>query len=114
MKLKIVPHELHLANPWKIASSKGSATHKTLVVELTNGDGLAAIGEAAPSSLYGESAAGVMDFLQRMDTSGLSFNNVSGSMAFLETLPKIPVAAKCALNIALAGRRGEAGAQTNS
>ena len=101
MKLKITPYQLQLANPWKIASSKGSGTHNTLVVELTDNDGLASIGEAAPSSLYGESAAGVMDFLQRMDASGLSFNDVPGSMAFLETLPKIPMAAKCALNLAL-------------
>jgi L-alanine-DL-glutamate epimerase-like enolase superfamily enzyme len=101
MKLKITLHELQLANPWKIASSKGSGVHKTLVVELTDADGFAAIGEAAPSRLYGESAAGVMNYLQRMDTSGLSFNDVPGSMAFLETLPHIPMAAKCALNIAL-------------
>jgi L-alanine-DL-glutamate epimerase-like enolase superfamily enzyme len=101
MKLKITLHELQLANPWKIASSKGSATHKTLVAELTDGDGLTGIGEAAPSSLYGESAAGVMEFLQRLDACGLSFDDVPGSMAFLETLPNIPIAAKCALNLAL-------------
>ena len=101
MKLKSYRCELLLANPWKIASSKGSGTHNTVIVELTDSDGLASIGEAAPSSLYGETAAGVLEFLSQMPTTGLAFNDVPGSMAFLDTLPNIPMAAKCALNLAL-------------
>jgi L-alanine-DL-glutamate epimerase-like enolase superfamily enzyme len=93
--------ELFLANPWKIASTNGSGSHRTVIVELTDADGVNAIGEAAPSSLYGESSDGVLEFLQQLDTAGLSFNNVPGSMAHLETVPGIPVAAKCALNLAL-------------
>jgi L-alanine-DL-glutamate epimerase-like enolase superfamily enzyme len=92
--------ELHLANPWKIASSKGSGTHKTVIVELTDG-GIQAIGEAAPSSLYGESAAGMLEFVDKMDHTGISFDDVAGSMKFLEALPGIPMAARCALNLAL-------------
>ena len=95
------PHELRLANPWKIASSKGSGIHQTVLVELTDAAGVHALGEAAPSSLYGESAAGVLKFLQTLDTSRLSFADVPGSQSFLESLPGIPVAAKCALNLAL-------------
>lgn len=101
MKLNAYRCELRLANPWKIASSQGSGTHNTVIVALTDHDGITSIGEAAPSSLYGESAAGVLDFLTHLDTSGLSFGDVPGSMAFLETRPNIPVAAKCALNLAL-------------
>jgi L-Ala-D/L-Glu epimerase / N-acetyl-D-glutamate racemase len=93
--------ELRLANPWKIASSKGSGTHRTVIVELTNADGLSALGEAAPSVLYGESAEGVLQTLARLDATKLSFTDVAGSMKFLETIPGIPVAAKCALNLAL-------------
>ena len=92
--------ELHLANPWKIASSPGSGTHRTVMVELSDA-GTNAIGEAAPSALYGESAEGTLKFLQQLDTAKLSFGDVPGSMGYLEKLAGIPVAAKCALNVAL-------------
>lgn len=99
-KLRIKICELNLVNPWKIASSKGSGTHKTVIVELSD-SGIDAIGEAAPSSLYGEAAAGTAEFLQRLDYRPLSFADVAGSMKYLDSLPGIPMAAKCALNIAL-------------
>jgi L-alanine-DL-glutamate epimerase-like enolase superfamily enzyme len=92
--------ELQLVNPWKIASSEGSESHQTVIVELTDG-GTHALGEAAPSILYGESAAGVCEFLQGIDHRQLSFGDVPGSMNHLSALPGIPVAAKCALNLAL-------------
>jgi L-Ala-D/L-Glu epimerase len=92
--------ELHLANPWKIASSNGSGIHRTVIVELSD-NGTDAIGEAAPSSLYGESAEGALNFLHRLDAAKLSFADIPGSMAYLEKLPRIPVAVKCALNLAL-------------
>jgi L-alanine-DL-glutamate epimerase-like enolase superfamily enzyme len=101
VKLSAHAYELHLTNPWKIASSKGSGTHRTVIVELTDGGSLSAIGEAAPSSLYGESADGMLKFLEQFDSKKLSFNDVPGSMAHLDTVPGIPVAAKCALNLAL-------------
>jgi L-Ala-D/L-Glu epimerase len=93
--------ELRLANPWKIASSKGSGTHRTVIVELTDAEGVSAIGEAAPSSLYGESVENVLPVIQSLDASKLSFADVDGSMKFLASLPKIPFAVKCALNLAL-------------
>ena len=92
--------ELHLANPWKIASSKGSGTHKTVIVELADGD-IQAIGEAAPSVLYGESAAGMIESLQRLDSRQLSFTDIPGSMDYLASLPGLPMASRCALNLAL-------------
>jgi len=98
------PYELSLANPWKIASSKssnGSGTHRTVIVELTDADGVTAIGEAAPSSLYGESADGLLKFLAQLDANRISFTDIPGSMAFLESIPGIPMAAKCVLNLAL-------------
>jgi len=100
VKLTARSCELHLANPWKIASSKGSGIHRTVIVELSDA-GTDAIGEAAPSSLYGESADGTIKFLQQIDSAKLSFADVPGSMAYLETLAGIPVAARCALNLAL-------------
>ena len=100
MKLNSRSCELRLANPWKIASAKGAGTGRTVIVELSE-SGTSAIGEAAPSILYGESAEGTLKFLQRMGTEKLSFADVPVSMAYLEQLPGIPVAAKCALNLAL-------------
>jgi L-alanine-DL-glutamate epimerase-like enolase superfamily enzyme len=100
VKLTSRSQELQLANPWKIASSKGSGTHRNVIVELSDG-GTDAVGEAAPSILYGESAEGVLNFLQRIETGKLSFTDVPGSMAYLDSVPGIPVAAKCALNLAL-------------
>jgi L-Ala-D/L-Glu epimerase len=101
VKLTAHPCELSLANPWKIASSKGSGTHRTVIVELADADGLNAIGEAAPSSLYGESADGVLKFFQSFDAEPISFADVPGSMAYLETIRGIPMAARCMLNLAL-------------
>ncbi len=102
-KLSACIVELHFVNPWKIASSQstgGSGTHKTVIVELSDSS-THAIGEAAPSSLYAESAAGTLAFLQSLDYCPLSFDDVPGSMTFLDSLPGIPMAAKCALNLAL-------------
>ncbi len=93
--------ELRLANPWKIASSNGSGTHRTVIVEITDADGTSAIGEAAPSSLYGESSDGVLNYLHKLDVEKISFDDVPGSMDYLEAAPGIPVAAKCVLNLAL-------------
>lgn len=93
--------ELRLANPWKIASTQGSATHRTVIVELTDADGVFALGEAAPSSLYGESVETVLPVIAGLDAAKLSFGDVAGSMAYLERVPGIPFAVKCALNLAL-------------
>jgi len=101
VKLIARPCGLLLANPWKIASSKGSGTHRTVIVELTDDDGIHAIGEAAPSSLYRESVETVLPVLEQLDVARLSFADVAGSMAYLETIPAIPLAAKCMLNLAL-------------
>jgi L-Ala-D/L-Glu epimerase len=101
VKLTARPCELLLASPWKITGTKGSGTHRTVIVELTDADGVSAIGEAAPSILYGESADGLLNFLSQLDAGKISFADVPGSMNYLESLPVIPVAAKCVLNLAL-------------
>lgn len=100
VKLICRSHELHLANPWKIASSKGFGTHRTVIVRLSD-SGTESIGEAAPSSLYSESVEDTMTFLGQLNAERISFSDVAGSMGYLETLHGIPVAAKCALNLAL-------------
>jgi L-alanine-DL-glutamate epimerase-like enolase superfamily enzyme len=99
-KFTVTVAGLRLANPWKIASSEGAAIHETVIVEFSDGD-IHALGEAAPSRLYGETAAGVADFLKRVDHRQLAFGDVPGSMNYLCGLPGLPMAAKCALNLAL-------------
>ncbi len=112
MKIKGRAYDLRLANPWKIASSDGSGVQRTVVVELTDADGLRALGEAAPAVLYGESVDDVLKVLPHLDGAKLSFTDVAGGMAYLETIPGLPVAVKCALNLALldgaAKRAGQA------
>jgi len=71
-------------------------------VELVGADGVTGLGEAAPSVLQDESAAGVLEFYAAaLDAGRLSFADVAGSMAELDAQPNLPVAAKCALNLAL-------------
>jgi len=101
VKLIARPLELKLANPWKIASTKGSTAHHTIIVELVDADGIHAIGEAAPSVLYGESVQGVLKLLAELNPASLSFADVRGSMDYLASRPNLPVAAKCVLNLAL-------------
>lgn len=101
MQLHLRPCELHLINPWKIASAAGSSVHRVVIFELTDRDGLTGLGEAAPSSLYKESVSGTVDFCGRLDLTRLSFADVPGSMAYLDAVPGIPAAARCGLNLAL-------------
>jgi len=102
MKLNVHTCHLHLANEWKIANSESSKTDEVIIVELTDGDGVTGIGEAAPSSVYGETPEAVLEFYRRVDVSGFSFSDVSDSMDRLETFAPMPTAARCGLNTALA------------
>ena len=101
MTLDFRPVDLHLINPWKIASSQGSSIHTVVIFQLTDDDGTTGIGEAAPASSYRETAEGVIQFCRQLETRRLSFADVPGTMAWLESLPGIPTAARCGLNIAL-------------
>lgn len=101
MKLTLHALDLQLVNPWKIASAAGSSTHKVVLFELTDPNGHIGLGEAAPASTYQETAPGVIQFCQRLDCSPLNFADVPGSMAWIDSLPSIPAAARCGLNLAL-------------
>jgi L-alanine-DL-glutamate epimerase-like enolase superfamily enzyme len=103
LQVKINAHaqDLRLANPWKIASAASSGIQQTVIVELTDGEAAPALGEAAPAAVYGETVKGVLAALQKVDATRLSFADVPGSMAYLAALPALPVAAVCALNLAL-------------
>ena len=102
MKMSFRKFELDLAHKWTIASSTsgGTNTFGIVLLELNDEKGVVGLGESAPASRYNESVDTVMAFLQKVDASRLSFNDVTGSMNYLETFPN-NYAGKCAINIAL-------------
>jgi L-alanine-DL-glutamate epimerase-like enolase superfamily enzyme len=104
MKIEIWRYDLALTHTWTIASSLASGgknIYKTVFVQLTNADGLTGIGESAPSSRYDETADTVEAFLRRVDPNSLSFDDIAGSMAYLDTIAPGNASAKGAVNIAL-------------
>jgi L-alanine-DL-glutamate epimerase-like enolase superfamily enzyme len=101
VKLNFKRVELQLTHPWAIARSKAATKAQVAVVELTGADGTVGLGEAAPTARYKESVDSVESFLKRVDSRGLSFKDVDGSMQYLETMSPRERSAKCALNLAL-------------
>jgi L-alanine-DL-glutamate epimerase-like enolase superfamily enzyme len=110
MKLAWHRTDLSLAHTWTIARGPGTNLSHTVVVELMGADGTVGRGEAAPIARYKESLDSVEAFLAKIDARGLSFNDIAGSMAYLETVSEHDMSAKCALNLALldgAGKRSQ-------
>ena len=101
VKLTFKRLDLQLAHTWTIARGTGTNIFKAVVVELTGADGTVGLGEAAPTARYKESVESVQDFFKKVDARGLSFNDVEGSMSYLDTISPHDMSAKCALNIAL-------------
>src|SRR4051812_22914610 len=107
MKLNFRRFDLELAHRWAIASrlgpggGGGTDVFKVVFVELLDEGGARGLGEAAPSSRYVENTDSVVAFLERVDAQELSFDDVPGSMRYLDTLSTGDFAPKCALNIAL-------------
>lgn len=90
-----------MTHTWAIARGAGTNVSRTVIVELTGADGTVGLGEAAPIARYRESLDTVEAFLKKVDARGLSFNDVEGSMSYLDTLSPHDMSAKCAINIAL-------------
>src|SRR4051812_451166 len=102
MKLSFRRFDLALAHRWAIASgSGGTDVFHVAFVELREDDGAIGFGEAAPSSRYDESVDTTIAFLERVDASRLSFDDVPGSMQYLDNIAEKNFAPKCALNVAL-------------
>ena len=101
MKLNFKRLDLQLAHTWTIARGTGTNIFKAVTVELTGADGTVGLGEAAPTARYKESVDTVQEFFKKVDARGLSFNDVEGSMSYLDTVSPNDMSAKCALNIAL-------------
>jgi L-alanine-DL-glutamate epimerase-like enolase superfamily enzyme len=101
VKLNFKRLDLQLAHTWTIARGTGTNIFKAVTVELTGADGTVGLGEAAPTARYKESVDTVQEFFKKVDARGLSFNDVEGSMSYLDTVSPNDMSAKCALNIAL-------------
>ena len=104
MKLEFLPYDLKLNHTWAIARSAktggGSDVVSAVLVRLTD-SATVGLGEAPTSRRYAQSAAFIQEFLRSVDADKLSFNDISGSMAYLERLAPDHSSAKCALNVAL-------------
>jgi len=102
MKLTFRRFDLALAHRWAIASgSGGTNVFNVAFIELRDNHGVVGLGEAAPSSRYEESVDTTIGFLQRVDANRLSFEDVPGSMKYLDNIAEKNFAPKCALNVAL-------------
>src|ERR1041385_7122440 len=107
VKIRYWRFDLKLAHRWAIArsvqpgGSGGTDVSKVVFVQLTDTDGATSIGEAAPSSRYGENVDSVLAFLERADPNRLSFGDVPGAMDYLMSLAPKNLAATGAINIAL-------------
>lgn len=98
---------LALAHSWAIATDvqsgqvRGKSEYPVVFVVLKDAQGRSGLGEASPSSQYGETWETVFQFLRQIDASRLSFDDVSASRAYLESLPHPSMPARCAVDIAL-------------
>ena len=105
MKLEFKPFDLQLSHTWTTAfgaktDGSGSKIVKTTLVRLTD-KGIVGLGEAACASRYNETVTVIGDFLRRVDAAKLSFDDIPGSMAYLETLKPASSSAVCGINVAL-------------
>jgi L-Ala-D/L-Glu epimerase len=104
MKLSFRRFDLQFRHTWLIASSLGEggkSIYPVAFIELRDGDGVVGLGESAPSTRYRETVQSCVAFFERVDASRLSFDDVAGSMAYVESLSDGDFSPKGALNIAL-------------
>lgn len=104
MKLNFRRFDLRLTHTWTIASNVatgGKNIYPAVFVELQDDDGVVGVGESAPSSTYAEDVETAQAFLRKVDAARLSFDDVAGSMAYIESLAPKDFSPKGAVNIAL-------------
>jgi L-alanine-DL-glutamate epimerase-like enolase superfamily enzyme len=103
MQLQFRRFDLKLTHTWRIASSSkaGTDNYGVVFVELADDRGRSGIGEAASTKRYGQPVEVIEAFLKKVDATKLSFDDIPGSMKYLETVVAGNDAAKCGLNIAL-------------
>ena len=114
MKISFRRFDLKLTRPWRIARGVDGGdvgTFPVVFLELDDGKGQRGIGEGAPSSHYQESVGTVEAFLRKVEAGRLSFEDIAGSMKYLDSVGPGDQTAKCALNIALLDGAAQAAGQ---
>lgn len=103
MQMTVRRFELKLKHTWRIARSgaDGSGTYPVAFIELTSAEGVRGLGESAPSSRYRENVKTVTAFLEAVEPARLSFDDMPGSMFYLDSVAPDNYAAKTAVNLAL-------------
>ena len=104
MKLQFRRFDLTLTRTWRIASGlsgAGTNTYGVVLVELSDAQGRSGVGEAASTTRYAQPVEVIEAFLRKVDASRLSFDDIAGSMKYLDTVAAGNDAAKCGINIAL-------------
>ncbi len=115
MTLTFRRYDLQLTHNWMVASSQasgGKTIYPAVFVELRDADGVLGRGEAAPSNRYLETADTCLAFLEKVDAGRLSFDDLAGSMAYLENLTPGDFSPKGAVNIALLDGAAKRAGQT--
>jgi L-Ala-D/L-Glu epimerase len=104
MTLEFLACDLKLKHAWAISRSASSGGGRnvapTVLVRLKD-KSTVGLGEAPTSSRYAQSTDSAQQFLRLVDPAKLSFDDIPGSMAYLETVAPNYPSAKCALNVAL-------------
>ena len=104
MKFQFRRFDLKLSRTWRIASGlsgAGTNDYGIVIVELSDDQGRSGVGEAASTSRYAQPVEVIEAFLRKVDASRLSFDDIAGSMKYLDTVAAGNDAAKCGINIAL-------------
>src|SRR6185369_122696 len=79
----------------------GTTTFRIALIELIDKDGIVGLGEAAPYMRYQENVDSTIAFLEHIDAARLSFDDIAGSMKYLDGIASQNFAPKGAINVAL-------------
>jgi L-alanine-DL-glutamate epimerase-like enolase superfamily enzyme len=101
MKLEFKTIRLELANPWRISRTQPSEFSEIIIVKLLTKQSVVGFGEAAPIRRYSESPKSVCEFLSQIDPANLSFERVTESLAYVDSITPSSQSARCALSLAL-------------
>lgn len=104
MNYRFHQFQLKLVRTWRIASGlsgAGTNTYNTGIVELSDAQGRWGVGEAAPTGSDDQSLGVIEAFLSRVDPARLAFDDIPGTMRYLDGLQAGNHTAKCGINIAL-------------
>jgi L-Ala-D/L-Glu epimerase len=103
MTIEFLSFDLKLTHVWAVsrsASTGGRTVAPTVLVRLAD-KSASGLGEAPTSLRYSQSVDSIQEFLRLVDPVKLSFDDIPGSMSYLERLAPDHCSAKCALNVAL-------------